>query len=167
MNLLELILHNVTYDFTATSATGFRKKPKVSWLRKILQRGVLLWNFVGVFLVCMYLMLVLWWAIFGALLNPTIFLPYATGAITVVTFVAAKQNELKSSTREVRKKVRAELDAALFKNTLGFSFKQLLSDPRRSAKALVAQHTADLVERTPAGNALCSSWATLVHRVGL
>ena len=42
-----------------------------------------------------YIGLFLIWAILGAIINPTAFLPYASGAGTFLTFCTAKYNEFK------------------------------------------------------------------------
>jgi hypothetical protein len=54
----------------------------------------------SIFFVCFYLILGLVWLILGAILAPTIFLPYATAAATFVTVMIGKWKEIKKVVRE-------------------------------------------------------------------
>jgi hypothetical protein len=45
---------------------------------------------LSVYQLCVYIALATVWLMLGAIVNPTAFLPYATGAATFVTVVSAK-----------------------------------------------------------------------------
>jgi hypothetical protein len=67
---------------------GFRRVQTIS--------RFLMWACVlgSIFFVCFYLITGLVWLILGAILSPTIFLPYATSAVTFITVMIGKWNEI-------------------------------------------------------------------------
>jgi hypothetical protein len=94
------------------------------------------------FLIC-YLFLCGIWCILGAILNPNMFLPYASGAITFITFVKSKYAQFK----EVSKNGETIVMEFLNKLTAGVMNKvlQILSNRIEGATRYVADKSKDLI----------------------
>jgi hypothetical protein len=68
---------------------------------------ILLWSAIifSIYIILIYLSIVLVWMILGAVINPSAFLPYATGASVLVTIVTTKYEKFKSLFQEGYKKI--------------------------------------------------------------
>ena len=56
-----------------------------------------MWTIVllSLFFFMVYIVLVLVWLVLGAIVSPTVFLPYATAAATFITIMISKYGEIK------------------------------------------------------------------------
>lgn len=57
-----------------------------------------------------YIVLILVWAILGAIINPFKFLPLAAGALTLLTAVISKAKALQNAEKKMRGKIRAKME---------------------------------------------------------
>ena len=51
---------------------------------------------ISVCFLMFYIVLVLMWLVLGAIVSPTVFLPYATAAATFITIMGTKYTEIKN-----------------------------------------------------------------------
>ena len=63
--------------------------------------------------VCGYIGVVIAWTLLGAIIDPNAFLPFATAAVTFVTFIFSKYHQLKSTCEEGKEAVKKKLKNAI------------------------------------------------------
>ena len=83
-----------------------------------------------------YIGLVLIWAILGAIINPTAFLPYASGAGTLLTFCTAKYHQFKKLSRDGNKLLLAIIEG-LFGGIFSEIAKKLLIAINKAAETTI------------------------------
>ena len=84
---------NFLKEWLSTGWT-FLKKNIIAWIQKISRWVMWLTVLVSLFATLFYTVICLVWLILGAIVSPTVFLPYATAAATFITVMSTKYREV-------------------------------------------------------------------------
>jgi hypothetical protein len=88
---------------------------------------------------CGYIFLVIQWLVLGAIINPNAFLPFATAAITFVTYMVAKSKEFEEILSQGYKKIFEYIQklALPLINGMMKQFESVVKEIGEDAKALL------------------------------
>lgn len=151
ISLIELTSYYLTQTFpfrtdtVMASIKGFRKW--CQFLYYITFSFVVGWIFF-------YIVLGLCWFILGAVLNPDTYLPYATGAITIITFCIAQIQMINLIRTEVMKRIKTtvwEKLRSLMVDTVNNVASDLESESQGIISTSQENKTLELFVKTPLG----------------
>lgn len=151
ISIIELVTYYLAQTFpfrtdtVMASITGFRKY--CQYLYYITFSFVVGWIFF-------YVILGLCWFILGAVLNPDTYLPYATAAITVITFCIAQVQMINTIRTEVMKRIKTMVWEKL-RSLMVDTVNNVASDLENESQGIISttqeNKTLELFVKTPLG----------------
>ena len=105
ISLLDLLLYYTIMDFPQDKSFKKSEDQGETFLQKGARRLQWILVLIALSFYFGYIGVVLTWLLLGAFINPNAFLPFASAAVTFVTFVVTKYNAFKSLLRDGRKAV--------------------------------------------------------------